>query len=242
LKNFAKYGLSALMVALTGAAFASNTSGIHGPNVTPGDKSAQLRIALSPGDQDGQTDQWAYRAHYQQSFNDELRGRIILQYRDRGELVYEYIRAELLYNFKKKAPNATWSSGVRFDVRQRRSDNPEEFAINWTNQWDLPSGIKVNAILIGAWQFGSDNASTGTSLETRFGVSKKIESGLKVGLEMFNSYGKIGEFGSFNDQSHQVGPVIGGSIGSVKYEFRYLAGVSNGSRDHNLGLRFNKSF
>jgi hypothetical protein len=59
---------------------------------------------------------------------------------------------------------------------------------------------------------------------------------------MYNEYGKLGEFGSFNDQNHQIGPMLGSTIGGVKYEVRYLAGVSNGSRDHNFGLRFNKSF
>lgn len=231
-----------MISALSMCAVASNTSGIHGPGVKEGERSAQLRIALSPGDEDGQTDNWAYRAHYQHAFNDEVRGRIILQYRDRGEFIYEYIRAELLYNFHKKEENGIWSSGVRFDIRQRRADNPEEFAINWTNQWDLSNGIRVRGILIGAWQFGSDKAGSGTKLETRVGITKKIESGLTVGVEMFNSLGKIGEFGSFDDQSHQIGPMIGGSIGDIKYQFRYLLGVSNGARDHNLGLRFNKSF
>ncbi|MFT6267940.1 MAG: hypothetical protein ACJAVV_000745 [Alphaproteobacteria bacterium] len=230
------------MMALSTGAFASNTSGIHGPGVKEGEKSAQLRLALSPGDEDGQADNWAYRAHYQQAFNDKVRGRIILQYRDRGSLQYEYIRAEVLYNVKKKENNGIWSSGVRFDVRQRRSDNPEEFAINWTNQWELSNGFRVRGILIGAWQFGSDKAASGTKIETRLGVSKKIDSGLTLGVEMFNNYGKLGEFGSFNDQSHQIGPMIGGSIGGVKYQLRYLAGVTNGARDHNLGLRFNKSF
>ncbi|MBF7073004.1 hypothetical protein ISG33_06280 [Glaciecola sp. MH2013] len=221
---------------------ASNTSGVHGPSVKAGEKSSQLRIALSPSDEDGQVDNWAYRAHYQHAFNDEFRGRVILQYRDRGDLQFEYIRAEMLYNFKKKEVDGMWSSGLRFDIRARRSDSPEEFAVNWTNQWDLSNGIRLRGIIISAWQFGSDNADDGTALETRFGVSKKIGNGLTIGMEMFNDYGTIGEFGSFNSQSHQIGPMIGGTIGGMKYEFRYLAGVSNGTRDHNLGLRFNKSF
>ena len=109
-----------------------------------------LRLALSPGDEDGQEDNWAYRLHYQHAFNDELRGRVILQYRDRGSFQYEYIRAEMLYNFKKRIDDDTWSSAVRFDIRQRRSDNPEMFAVNWTNQWDLLNGIRIRGILIGA--------------------------------------------------------------------------------------------
>jgi len=32
---------------------------------------------------------------------------------------------------------------------------------------------------------------------------------------MFNSFGKVGEFGSFNSQSHQIGPLPSGSIGDT---------------------------
>jgi hypothetical protein len=242
LKKIVKYSFSLLMLALSAHTLASNTSGVHGPGVKEGDKSMQLRIALSPGDEDGEVDYWGYRLHYQQSFNDTLRGRIIMQYRARGELQYEYLRAELLYNFKKKEKDGMWASGVRFEVRQRRSDKPEQFAISWTNQWDLANGVRVRGIVSGSWQFGVENASSGTYIETRSSVSKKLDSGLRVGLEMFNDFGRLNDFGSFNDQGHQIGPMIGGSIGDVKYEFRYLFGVSNGARDNNLGLRFNKSF
>lgn len=242
MKRFTKYTFGLFVLAASLGALASNTSGVHGPGVKEGEKSAQLRIALSPSDEDGQVDNWAYRLHYQHAFNDTLRGRIMLQYRDRGELQYEYIRAELLYNFKKRENDDIWSSGIRFDIRQRRSDNPEEFAINWTNQWDLANGFRVRGILIGSWQFSSGRADSGTSIETRFGVSKKIDNGLTLGVEMFNDFGRVGQFGSFNDQGHQIGPMIGGTVAGFKYEFRYLVGISEGTRDHNLGLRFDKSF
>jgi hypothetical protein len=234
----------AAIILLTFSTFiaASNTSGVHGPGVKEGGRGMQLRFALSPGDEDGQEDNWAYRLHYQHAFNNEFRGRVILQYRDRGRFQYEYIRAEMLYNFKKRAEHGHWSSAVRFDIRQRRSDNPEMIAVNWTNQWDLSNGVRIRGILIGAWEFGSDRASSGTAIETRSSVTKKLDGGLTVGIEMFNDFGRFGDFGSFNNQSHQIGPMFGGSIGGVKYQVRYLAGVSNGARDHNVGLRFNKAF
>lgn len=236
------YSAGILLFSFSAYSIASYTSGVHGPDVKADDRSMQLRLASSPGDKNGQQDNWAYRLHYQHAFNDEFRGRMILQYRDRGSFQYEYIRTELLYNFKKKADDGQWSSGVRFDIRQRRSDSPEMVAINWTNQWDLSNGIRVRGILIGAWEFGSDRASSGTEIETRGSVTKKLEGGLTVGVEMFNDYGRVGNFGSFNKQSHQIGPMLGVSLSGLKYEVRYLAGVSNGSRDHNFGLRFNKAF
>lgn len=216
----------------------SNTSGVHGPNVKADERSLQWRIALSPSDSSDQEDNWASRLHYQHAFNSQLRGRIILQVRDRGSFDYEYIRGELLYNFKKATENDNWSSGVRLDVRQRRGSRPEEYALNWTNQWDLDDGYRLRAIMIAARQFGSDSAFNGTELETRSSISKKLDNGLRVGIEMFNEYGEIGEFGSFNSQTHQVGPMIGGKIDDIKWEFRWLMGVTARGRDNNLGLRF----
>ena len=242
---FSKVYIGALLLFWTVSSSASNTSGVHGPSVNADDRSMQLRFALSPGDENGQEDAWAYRLHYQYAFNDRVRGRVITQYRDRGELQYDYFRGEILYNFKK-ATDGIWASGVRFDLRTRRGDRPEEFAVYWTNQWNLSNGVRVRGILIASRQFGSDSADEGIGISTRSSVSSKISSGLRVGVEMFNEYGEFGNGGSFNSQSHQIGPMIGGtlpdSLGGLKYEFRYLAGVSNGSRDHNFGLRFNKSF
>ncbi len=221
--------------------FASNTSGVHGPNVNADDRSMQIRFALSPSDMPTQTDAWAYRLHYQHALNDRFRARVIVQARDRGDFEYDYFRTELLYNFKKQG-DGIWSSGIRFDIRTREGDRPEEYALNWTNQWLLNNGLRVRGVVIASRQFGSEQAFSGTEISTRSSMSKLIDNGLRVGLEMFNEYGEVGEFGSFNNQSHQVGPMLGGSIGDIKYEVRYLVGVSNGSRDNNVGLRFDKSF
>jgi hypothetical protein len=242
LKPLLKCSTGLCLLFVMGHSLASNTSGVHGPNVSADDRSMQLRFALSPGDEDGQTDNWAYRLHYQHSLSDRFRARIVVQYRDRGEFRYEYLRGEFLYNFKKQADDGIWSSGARFDARQRRGGKPEEYALSWTNQWNLASGIRIRGIVSGARQFGGDRVFSGTEIGTRSSISKKLNNGLRVGIEMFNEYGEIGEFGSFNDQSHQIGPMIGGTIGGFKYEARYLAGVTKGARDHNFGLRFGKSF
>ena len=68
-----------------------------------------------------------------------------------------------------------------------------------------------------------------------------MENGLTIGIEMFNDFGRFGDFGSFDNQGHQIGPMLGGKVDGFKYEVRYLAGVSDGARDHNFGLRFNKA-
>jgi hypothetical protein len=236
------YSAFFICILLASTPCASSTAGVHGPGVNEGESSMQLRLSLSPNERDDEEDQWAYRLHYQQSFNDRIRGRLVVQYRDRGTFQYDYSRAELLYNFKKKAKDGAWSSGVRFDIRQRRSDNPESFAMHWTNQWNLENGVVVRGIIVGIWEFGSDRAFNGTAIETRSSIGKKLDNGLNVGLEIYNVLGRAGHFGSFDSQNHQMGPTLSGSYGSVKYHVRYLAGISDGARNHNFGFRINKSF
>jgi hypothetical protein len=108
----------------------ASTSGVHGPGVNKEDRSMQIRHGLSLADDSTQSDAWATRLHYQHSLNERWRLRGIIQYRDRGEMQYDYLRAEALYNFRKRPSNGIWSSGVRFDIRTRRGDRPEMFAIN----------------------------------------------------------------------------------------------------------------
>ena len=49
-------------------------------------------------------------------------------------------------------------------------------------KWDLSNGIRIRGILIGPWEFGSDSTSSGTKIETRGSVTKKLESGLTAGI------------------------------------------------------------
>jgi hypothetical protein len=222
--------------------FSSNTAGVHGPNVNPNDTSIQLRIALSPADNDNQVDNWAYRFHAQHSLNDKVRVRLTTQFRDRGDFQYDYLRGELLYNFKKATGSSKWSSAVRFDFRTRRGGRAEDFATHWVNQWSLANGYRARALLVGNLQFGSNRTSNDLGLSTRFSLSKKREAGYRLGAQLFNSYGRLGSFGSFDDQNHQFGPFVAGKLGGLKYQARWLFGLSDGSRNNNIEVRFNKSF
>ena len=231
---------SVVLCVLAFSVSASNTSGVHGPVVNPDDRSGQYRIGFSPGE-DGGEDAWAHRFHYQQAFNEDFRWRVITQFRDRGDdLEYDYLRAELLYHFKHKE-QGIWDSGIRFDIRTRKGSRPELFSVHWTNQWQLTPEWRLRCIVIGGWNFGG-TAVGGMNLDTRASLTYKMDNGHRVGVEMFNQYGKASDMGSFNDQEHQIGPVLSGKIADYSYQLGYLAGVSNGADDHTYRLWFGKSF
>lgn len=227
-------------LSLSHAVSAANTSGVHGPVINPNDRSFMFRNSFVPGE-DGESDSSAIRLHYQQAMNESLRWRVISQFRSPdGEWEYDYLRAELLWYLTPDSDGA-WDTAVRFDIRTRKGDRPETFAINWTNQWMLTPKWQLRGILIGGWDFGG-NATGGTQLGTRASLMYKLDSGQKVGLEMFSEYGKLSDIGSWDEQEHQIGPAISGKFSDIKYQFGYLAGVSESADDHDFRIWFSKSF
>lgn len=215
----------------------ANISGVMGPNIDPNDRSIQFRSALSIADVDSQQDDWAYRLQYQHAFNDAFRARVVMQYRDNGDFEYDFFRTELLYNFKKSGAGERWSSALRFDLRTRRGNRPEEFAVNWGNEWDLSNGYRMRATLILGQQIGGSRQLNDFTVQTRASFSRRLESGLRVGLQMLNEHGEVGDFGSVDEQAFYLGPAVSGSIGRFQYEFRYLNGLTSAVRDHNLFFR-----
>jgi len=213
-----------------------------GPNINPNDRSLQFRTAISFGDNSEQQDNWLYRLHYQHAFNDSFRGRIVMQYRDRGRFEYDFFRTELLYSFKKRGLGESWSSAVRFDLRTRRGSRPEGIAVNWGNQWDLGGGYRARATLILGKQMGGNRQLTNVTVQTRGSISRKLENGLRLGLQMLNSHGEIDDFGSISEQGIFLGPAISGKVGEYNVEFRYLNGMSSAVRNHNLFFRVTKKF
>lgn len=199
-----------------------------------------LRTAFAPGE-GGEDDAFALRLHYQQALNDALRWRLITQFRGTGDdYEYDYVRAELLWYLTPKS-ESNWDTALRFDIRARKGDRPEKFAINWVNQWMLTPRWQLRGLVIPGWDFGGD-AKSGTKLETRASLLYAMDSGSKLGVEMFNNFGLVSETGSWEEQDHQLGPVLSGKLAGFKYQLGYLAGISKSADDHNLRFWLSKSF
>lgn len=215
----------------------ANISGVMGPNIDATDRSIQFRSAMSATDDYSHEDAWAYRLHYQHAFNDTFRGRIVLQYRDKGTLEYDFLRTELLYNFKKRGQDESWSSALRFDLRTRHGGRPEELAVNWGNEWALSSNYRMRATVILGQHLGGARESNDLLVQTRASFSRKLDNGIRVGIQMLNQHGELGDFGSINDQSIYLGPSVSGKIGEFVYELRYLNGLTDNARDNNFFFR-----
>lgn len=219
----------------------ANNGGVHGPNVKAGTSSAEVRMNTTNSN-DASDGRQQYRMHYQQAFNDEFQLRMVLQYRDFGTFEYDNVKAELLYNYKK-ASNDNYAAGVRFDVRTRRGQRPEDFVLNWTHQYNISDNMFVRAIgILGKNLTENGAGDKPSSIGTRFSISQKFTNGIMLSAELYNTYGELSDLEDFEDQTHQFGPAIMYRKNGWYAYARYLKGLSSATADNNFQFRIGKQF
>lgn len=211
-----------------------NNSGVMGPNIDIADNSVQFRTALAVADENNQGNQWAYRVHYQHAFNEKYRGRIALQYRENDGFQYDFVRAELLYNFRRFSVDKKWSSSLRFDFRSRGGGRAEELALHWSNEWNFFNGYIARAVIVAAQQFNGDVLDNETLFRINGGVYKWLSSEYTIGVEIFSERDEFGSRESTEQEGFYFGPTLNGRVSRYKYKFRYLYGISSDVRDHNF--------
>ncbi len=240
--------LVTFIVAVAAPAHGQTTAGVFGPNISEGDRSAQFRIATSPGQNNG-PDRWEARIHYQHALKDNLRARIVLQGSDieTGKFESNFIQAELQWQFKKAAKKSswqsTWASALRLDARLvEKDDGVNRMGVNWTNQWNPNQTWQFNNVVLVGTEIGS-NARDGLILEIRNGAKYKIGANTRIGIESFSALGRSNALGNFNTQNHRLGPVMTGKIGGeTKYLVGMLFGVSRPARDVDFRLWLTRGF
>lgn len=237
--------LLSVSLALAGAAGASaQTLGtVFGPNVDPGDREVSYRFAVESADGLDEDLAFGQRLHYQQALGEALRWRALIAYDDPvgGDLELDYVQGELLWQFIESGPGG-WTSALRFDGRIREGDDlPHEIGLNWTNQWALPGDWRVRGLILVDREVGA-RSEDDWFFETRASLSRRLASGPRITLEMFNDFGGIDAgFGDFDDQSHQLGPVIGTGLGdSWEISGGVLFGVSEAAPDQDFVLRLTR--
>ena len=187
-----------ISLAPTSATFAT-TGGVFGPVVNPGHKSWQYRGAYNDGG-------FSQRIHYQQSVTPQHMWRIVGQTRNvHGESSeYDFLQAELFWQLPNV--NSNWQQGLRFDLRHRDSNRPNQFGINWMHQFRLGPDWSARALLLTTRQFG-DNGRDGIGIQARGALTRHLAApGAAVSLSWFGDMGTTTNWAAGNNQSHQIGP------------------------------------
>lgn len=234
--RFAFLSTIALLLILR-PAFAQNTAGVFPPMVNDGHELLQYRATFNP-DSNG----FAQRLHYERAIDGDFMWRLLGQTRKTrdSDLDFDFFQAELFWELSDDSDH--WRTGLRFDARIRSEGRPGLIGVHWTNQLKLNDDTRARFLVMSSIDIG-DGARDGVVIQTRADVARRLSSGIDVGVEMYNVYGSTDDFGSFDEQSHQIGPMVsvpldGGwsVLGSV------LIGVSDAAPDQNLRLWVTRAF
>ena len=222
---------------------AQNVGGVFGPVVKEGDRSFQYRAAFSPS-QDGGADRFVHRIHYQHALSDSLRWRVVAQGSDveTGDLEGNFVVGELHWQFLD-AKEDGWSSAFRLDGRLSEGDDGAHLVgLNWTSQVPLTEDLSFIGVVLLAEELG-DRARDGTFAQTRASLTYTLENKNKIGVEMFNVHGDLGDLQALDEQNLTVGPTFSTKLNEDWSLFAGAQfGLTDSARDADFRLWFGRSF
>ena len=235
--------LSLFFFLLSAEVEAQTVGGVFGPDVNPGNRELEYRGGFAPEEDATGAN---HRVHYQHAFDDTWRLRGVVQYADPagGDFEFSFFQLELLHQIVERQAGSGFSSALRYDVRfSEGDDKAHQLGLNWTNQWNFAGVWRARAIVLLDYDVG-DRARDGLFVETRLGLSKRLDNGLRLGVESFNAYGNTDAgFGDFDDQRHRLGPSLSGSFNADwGFHLTALFGLSDAANDDDYQIRLTRRF
>lgn len=231
-----------LTFGLTSVAAANNTSGVFGPVVNIDDHGIQYRAAAILDGSGGDDFDWGQRFHYEKSVSGSLRLRGIIATRETAstEIDFDFARIEAV--LQVTPDDQDYQSGVRFEGRLRGDGRADEVRANWINQWSLGEGWRARAIMMNTYQV-AQRTNDELQFAGRFGLSRKIPSGIRLGVHSFVDFGDTGGIRVLNGNDAEIGPFVSFDLtDSVDVYLGTLHGLTDSSDDNQLRLFVGKSF
>lgn len=219
-------------------ASAQNISGVSGADVTANAAKFEYRAGYTP-ETNGDESAFAHRFNLQYGLDARWRIRAMLVQTDTGGagLKTQDVSLEVMNQILESENAGGWDSAIRVDGRiPVADDRPGRVRVAWINNVDLGAGWAVRANIYTGKEIG-DLAKDGITLETREEITYAAGNGIKVGAQLLNKFNTTANFGDFDEQRHQIGPVLKGRLfANIKYETSVLFGLSDAASD--VDLRF----
>ena len=228
-------GLFILVLSSVTAA-AQNTGGVFPPSVDEGHKSAQYRTAYNVDNEN-----FNQRLHYQQAINGDFMWRIIGQTRETAssDFDFDFLQAELFWELSPE--DTPYRHGVRFDARLRDDNRPHQLGFNWIHQWKFGDGWTGRLVGLSSFQFGDNNAD-GIFLAPRAHLSRKLDSGVSLGLEYYGNFGSTDNF-TVSKTGQTLGPFISTKLtGKTSIMAGVQLGLNDAAPDADLRLWVTQGF
>lgn len=235
-------------------AFAISTlTRVGGPQISKGVTHIETRYGFSTDSDTSRLDnRFRSRIHIDHGFTDHFAFRVVAAQNkfEHDDYGHSFLRLESRFQITKAHIHG-FDSGFRFSYTHRSNTNSPDmlrgrFAfeqkLGTEKLWHWRSNILVDHDI-------GHNAQSGFELEIRnrigydFKTTDTLIKSTNVSIGLFNDFGKINQDSNFNDQHHQIGPLLNVQLKNDIYtEFGYRTGLSQRTADHNifmtLGYRF----
>lgn len=236
---------SATAIGLIGFAtpvFAQIGSGVPGATVKDGEKFIQYRVAVDLEDDSTGNSAIAQRVLYRQAINDKLsiRGSIQTLRTANSDFDFDYAKLEVTWQVTPELK--PYQMGLRLDLRTRANDRPDHIGLNWAHQMSFKDGWRARGALSGTVQV-SDKTSDDIAFGGSAQLSRKLESGVRLGVHGFSSFGDSHGLLLLKRSSTVVGPFIEFKLGkTVPVMIGTLHGVTHNARDDQIRLFIGRHF
>ena len=235
-KRFVQRAFSAAAIVLLPLPAMANTTTVFSPDVKEDTSALEYRSSYVPSDGDERS-AFAHRLHYQRAINDTWRWRLIGQQNRRGDdtLEYSYSRLEVQQQYREDEVHG-YDAAFRYELQISDSSNrPDRVRFAWTGRRDFDPGWQLRSNVLLGREFGEASGS-GLLVEARFQVTYPVFADSKLGIESFSDLNRTTDWGSFDDQEHQLGPIFKTGLGPLKINAGYLWGFSDAAPDDNFRL------
>jgi hypothetical protein len=234
--------LSALLSASPAAA-QSLTGNVGSAGITKGERAVEVRAGFNEaGDA-------ASRLHFDHAFSDWYQLRVIAGFAqpDGEDWDYRGLTFENWFQWREEQRDgAGFNGGLRFAYTFNDGGGPDEAAVRLTVTDRFADGWEWRANLIAEVETGTGSEG-GVGLESRAQLTRSLTSlgaeDTRFGVELFSEYGDTRDIPSFDEQAHQIGPVLKHEWDNgVFLQTAVRFGLTDATDDHMAKLFIGRAF
>ena len=223
----------------------SLTGNVGSAGISDGERGVEARLGL---DGDGNA---SSRIHYDHSFTDWYQLRLIGSFSrpDGGDWDTSSFTVENWLQWSEEnSDKSGFNGGIRFAYGFADDGGPDEAEVRLTITDKFADAWEWRANVIAEMEAG-DGSEGGVSLETRGQLSRALNivalgsDDWRLGAEIFSEYGNSRDIPGFDDQAHQIGPVVKiGWENGVYLQSAVRVGVTDGADDTMAKLFIGREF
>lgn len=223
----------AIFAAMSGAAAAQNTASVPSADVKAGERAFEYRAAYAAND-DGAPDFFQHRFVYHHSFDDRFKFLGFVQQGESGARDLHFQRASLnvFAQLAESERTGGWDFTLRFQGDIPLEDGrPGRARLGVINSFDFSENWQVRSNIYLAREIGG-NRQDGLVLDAREEATWRLGERVRIGAQAFHALNTTAHIGDFNEQRHQIGPLIRWKASrNLKIDANVLLGVSRAAAD-----------